>query len=202
MNIHSFIFAPMTRSLDPNKHRLVQDKACRLILESGFDAFTMQSLAQACGIAAGTIYLYFPSKEHLVNSIYADIKGEMTAAVERVWIQNPNGGLRSVLSAYLRYCTLQPERMLFVEQFHHSKFLRPEVAEAADQQFDALLQQMGIASLSTAERGLLKAHLLGSLHQTALLLIRLGAEEAAQLETRALDMTESAFRQFLQTPNP
>lgn|GEM_PF-2028056 len=194
----------MTRPLDPDKHRRIQDTACRLILDSGFDAFTMQSLARACGIAAGTIYRYFSSKEVLVNSIYMDIKSEMAAEIERAWevAASEPGALRAVFSAYLRYCTRQPERMLFVEQFHHSKFLRVEVAKDADRQFDALLQQMGISSLSPAERGLLKSHLMGGLHQTALLLNRMDPKEASLLETKALDMTESAFRQFFQTPQP
>jgi AcrR family transcriptional regulator len=194
----------VTRPLDPDKSRLIQDNACALILESGFDAFTMQALARACGIAAGTIYRYYSGKEDLVNSIYKAIKTEMTAEIEQSWTQAQSQPqpLRAVFAAYLRYCAQHPERMLFVEQFFHSKYLRPEQAEAADREFDALLQLMGIPELSPAERALLKSHLLGSLHQTALLLNRIDPKEAAVLEQRALDMTVSALNQFFQSPRP
>ena len=40
-------------------------EARRVLLESGYDALTMRAVASGCGIAVGTVYNYFASKELL-----------------------------------------------------------------------------------------------------------------------------------------
>ena len=46
-------------------------KTAEQILRSdGFDAFTMNSLAKTTGLAKGTLYLYFSSREELVLALY------------------------------------------------------------------------------------------------------------------------------------
>jgi AcrR family transcriptional regulator len=46
------------------------DAAVSLFRERGFDETTVQDIAEAAGVAAGTLYLYFPSKEHLLSAIH------------------------------------------------------------------------------------------------------------------------------------
>ena len=41
-----------------------------LLRQSGYGVLTMQGIATAAGLAKGTIYLYFPSRETLINSVY------------------------------------------------------------------------------------------------------------------------------------
>lgn len=43
--------------------------ARRLLFSSGYDAFTMRSVAAACHVAVGTVYNYFPSKVMLVAEV-------------------------------------------------------------------------------------------------------------------------------------
>ena len=50
--------------------------ALRLIASSGLHATTTAAVAREAGVAAGTLYLYFPSKEALVNALYLDLLGE------------------------------------------------------------------------------------------------------------------------------
>lgn len=49
----------------------------RLVTENGLPAVSMRSVAEACGVAVGTIYNYFPSKTALiagtVESVWNDI---------------------------------------------------------------------------------------------------------------------------------
>lgn len=39
--------------------------------EGGFDGVSVQDIARRAGVAAGTVYLYFPSKEHLLLGLHA-----------------------------------------------------------------------------------------------------------------------------------
>ena len=41
-----------------------------LLRQSGYDAMTMQAVATAAGLAKGTLYLYFTSRESLVLAVY------------------------------------------------------------------------------------------------------------------------------------
>lgn len=44
------------------------DEACRQVMEQGYSAMTIRSVARACGVGVGTVYNYFPSKDMLVAS--------------------------------------------------------------------------------------------------------------------------------------
>jgi AcrR family transcriptional regulator len=52
------------------RRREILDAAVRLFGERGFDETTVQDIAEASGVATGTVYLYFPSKERLLHAIH------------------------------------------------------------------------------------------------------------------------------------
>ena len=45
----------------------IVEAAARLWLRDGFDATSVEAIARAAGLAKGTVYLYFPSKEALLT---------------------------------------------------------------------------------------------------------------------------------------
>jgi TetR/AcrR family fatty acid metabolism transcriptional regulator len=75
MNDHSFI--PMARTLrisrpspDVDKRQLILDAATHVFAERGFFAAQVADIARRAGIAAGTVYLYFRSKDDLLISLF------------------------------------------------------------------------------------------------------------------------------------
>jgi AcrR family transcriptional regulator len=60
--------------------------ARHLFLARDYDQTTMQDVVEAVGVAKGTVYYYFPSKEDLLEAVIADINAEayelMAAALE------------------------------------------------------------------------------------------------------------------------
>lgn len=57
-------------SLDPNKYILIRQAAIDLFYEQGVENTNMQQIATAAGIAKGTIYLYYNSREDLLENIF------------------------------------------------------------------------------------------------------------------------------------
>jgi AcrR family transcriptional regulator len=57
--------------------------ARRLFREQGFEAATTRDLARAAGIAAGTLFNYFPSKESVVLDLVLDALERAAAAHEK-----------------------------------------------------------------------------------------------------------------------
>ena len=55
----------MPKVIENLREKLLEE-ARRQIEERGFGRTTIRSVARACGVAAGTVYNYFPSKEMLV----------------------------------------------------------------------------------------------------------------------------------------
>ena len=48
----------------------------QILRSDGFDAFTMNSLATTTGLAKGTLYLYFSSREELVLALYIHLNDD------------------------------------------------------------------------------------------------------------------------------
>src|SRR5687768_10967788 len=61
------------------KERILR-AARRLLAEKGFDATTTRDIAVAAGIASGTLFNYFPTKEAVVACLAADAIGDALAA--------------------------------------------------------------------------------------------------------------------------
>jgi TetR/AcrR family transcriptional regulator, transcriptional repressor for nem operon len=66
--------APKKRVSKPRGERRQEflDAALELFLEKGFDETTVQNIAARAGVAIGTLYLYFPSKHHVLLALHND----------------------------------------------------------------------------------------------------------------------------------
>lgn len=49
----------------------------KLVLEKGIMSLSMRSVAEACGVAVGSIYNYFPSKAELLSAAIGSVWGEI-----------------------------------------------------------------------------------------------------------------------------
>lgn len=84
-----------------NVREKILTEAEKQVLEAGYSAMTIRSVAAACGIAAGTVYNYFPSKEMLVASFmvrdWTDTVSEMKTGCEES--SSPEEMLRAVYAS-------------------------------------------------------------------------------------------------------
>ncbi|MCM3387636.1 TetR/AcrR family transcriptional regulator [Ureibacillus chungkukjangi] len=51
------------------KKQLIMEKSLELFAENGFEATSVQQITERCGISKGAFYLYFKSKDELINSL-------------------------------------------------------------------------------------------------------------------------------------
>src|SRR6476660_550575 len=63
------------------RQRILQT-ARRLFADNGFDATTTRDIAHAAGIAAGTLFNYFPTKETILASLAAEALAEVSEPTE------------------------------------------------------------------------------------------------------------------------
>jgi AcrR family transcriptional regulator len=87
--------------------------AQRLMESRGLEALTMEEIATAAGVAKGTVYLYFQSKEDLLQALMSQVGENLLQDLEAL-LQGPGSPperLKRVVALLLRY--LERERVLF-----------------------------------------------------------------------------------------
>lgn len=77
----------LTGSQRSRRQRIVE-AAVALASEGGYDAVQMREVASGAGVALGTVYRYFPSKDHLLVSAMLEKVNELG---ERLRVQPPRG---------------------------------------------------------------------------------------------------------------
>jgi AcrR family transcriptional regulator len=111
---------PTPRVLPPNvRLRQILDAAEALVVEHGYEGMTMEQVAAAAGMAKGTVYLYFSSKQSLLAGMQADVAqlfldgpSEMMTDDRFTWRQRLDAVVRRRLEVRLS------RRQLYHELFH------------------------------------------------------------------------------------
>ena len=97
------------------RQRIVET-ALRLFGAHGFDATTTRDIAREAGIAAGTLFNYFHTKEDIVGQLAAELLGKARAAFARQTLESSlEEELFALIAAELRQ--LKPLRKFIVPLF-------------------------------------------------------------------------------------
>jgi AcrR family transcriptional regulator len=59
------------------KREQIVTAALKLFCENGFQQTSTANISRAAGVATGTLFLYFKSKDELINALYKECKGQM-----------------------------------------------------------------------------------------------------------------------------
>ncbi len=79
----------MPRPLIPDRRRRILDAAEALILERGFDAMSVQSVADGAGIAKGAVYREFDSKRDILDALLTRSMDRMMRAGRDLLTDDP-----------------------------------------------------------------------------------------------------------------
>lgn len=61
------------RTRNTDKELLVKQQAIEMLVEDGFQGFSMNRLTKACGISVATLYIYYKDKDDLIQKIGVEI---------------------------------------------------------------------------------------------------------------------------------
>lgn len=109
---------------DEDKVSLVKQKAIESVVKEGFEGFSMNKLAKACGISVATIYIYFKDKNDLLMSIAREEGDRMGD----IFIENFDPtlsfeeGMRVQWTNRYNYVKNHPLTYLFFEQLRTSSY--------------------------------------------------------------------------------
>ncbi|WP_073094202.1 TetR/AcrR family transcriptional regulator [Cyclobacterium lianum] len=107
-----------------DKKRAIFEAMLDLVASYGFHGASMSSLSREAGVAAGTIYHYFASKDLLMNELYTYCKGQVEDWVQAELDEGQPYKERFYkrwLSLYAFY-TAHPKVLVFFEQYINSPY--------------------------------------------------------------------------------
>lgn len=100
-------------------------KALRdLVAEHGFHGASMSAVARAAGVATGTAYVHYDSKEELIYATYLEIKRDLGEDVLSKLDSNatPDERYAQLWRATFEHMATEPRRARFLTQLEESPF--------------------------------------------------------------------------------
>jgi AcrR family transcriptional regulator len=108
-----------------DKREAILTTALRLFTERGFHGTPTSLISREAGVATGTLFFYFRTKEDLIDTLYRTIKSEAGAALRNGVDTEPTTGdkIRRVGFNAVSWGIQNKEKIQFMEQFAHSPFV-------------------------------------------------------------------------------
>jgi AcrR family transcriptional regulator len=183
----------MARAKSPEKRQAILRSAVCEIAQVGLAASTAR-IAVGAGLAEGTMFTYFPSKDDLLNELYIELKTEV---YRRINAGFPEGsGLRErarhVWTAYLRWAMEKPDERKVSMLLNLSAAVSAATRDRIRVEHGAVAQTMGELDGRGAFKGLP-----AGFASSAMLALQEAVMEMAAKKTRQKGLlVEQAFDAF------
>lgn len=122
------------RTKDSNKVDIIFRASLDLIRKEGIAGVTMSKLAARAGLATGTLYIYFSSKEQLLRKLYEKLNRESAARFMKGYEPGQPfvEGLKRVWMNYLQHRIKYHDESFFLEQYYRSPYISGDELQMAE----------------------------------------------------------------------
>jgi len=148
--------AQSTRSVVVDKHEAILRAAIKVFAGKGYFNSKVSDIAGEAGIADGTVYLYFKSKDEILHSIFDRAMGEFIAEGRReiANIADPSAKLRRIAQLHLEKLGADREMAIVfqVELRGSTKFMQEFSAAGFGEYLDIIRETIAEGQRSGAFR--------------------------------------------------
>jgi AcrR family transcriptional regulator len=135
----------VARPKSDDKRDAILAAATRIFAERGLDAAPTSAISAAAGVAQGTLFTYFATKDDLLNALYGAIKLELAAAMMTGLPRRTDtrAQLRHVWNAYVQWGVSNPDRRKVLSQLQVSERITDAakaMGAAPFAEFDAIMR--------------------------------------------------------------
>ncbi|WP_428466119.1 TetR/AcrR family transcriptional regulator [Photobacterium minamisatsumaniensis] len=145
-----------------SKQQQILQTALTLFAQQGISTTTTASIAKQAGVATGTLFHHFPTKQALIRALHLQTKTKLASAMTS---QPPEGTLRQQVQHYweqaLHWALSHPDDVQFMLLFNHD----PDYPLSEHHDYMAATMGFLPALISQAQQ----QHLLAPLPQTLIL---------------------------------
>jgi AcrR family transcriptional regulator len=135
----------VARPKSEDKRNAILEAATRLFAERGLTAAPTSEISKLAGVAEGTLFTYFKTKDDLINALYREIKLELADAMMSDFPRKKSVGtrLRHVWDRYVNWGIANPKQRKVLAQLMVSEVLTREsrdVGSAPFVEFQAVIR--------------------------------------------------------------
>ncbi|MDP2337910.1 MAG: TetR/AcrR family transcriptional regulator [Bacteroidota bacterium] len=125
-----------------DKRTALLESGLRLFVENGFHATPTSQIAREAGVATGTLFHYFKTKEDLINSIYIENKDLLIKALkmdleEQMTVKSK---LRKLFFNFVYWALDYTCELQFFNQFSNSPFIDQLTKEQGMERFSFVFE--------------------------------------------------------------
>ena len=127
----------MARPKSEDKRNAILDAATRLFAERGHTAAPTSEISKQAGVAEGTLFTYFKTKDDLINALYREIKLELADAMMSDFPRKKNvrTRLRHVWDRYVNWGIANSKQRKALAQLQVSEVVTKESKDAGGAPF-------------------------------------------------------------------
>jgi AcrR family transcriptional regulator len=127
----------VARPKSEDKRNAILDAATCLFAERGLTAAPTSEISKLAGVAEGTLFTYFKTKDDLINALYREIKLELADAMMSDFPRKKSVGtrLRHVWDRYVNWGVANPKQRKVLAQLMVSEVLTKESRDAGSAPF-------------------------------------------------------------------
>jgi AcrR family transcriptional regulator len=128
---------PVARPKSEDKRNAIIDAATRLFAERGLTAAPTSEISKQAGVAEGTLFTYFKTKDDLINALYREIKLELADAMMSDFPRKKNlrTRLRHVWDRYVNWGVANSKQRKALAQLQVSEVVTKESKDAGGAPF-------------------------------------------------------------------
>lgn len=127
-----------------DKKEQIYQAALTLFVQVGFDKTPTSRISQAAGVATGTLFHHFPTKEALINSLYLRCKDGILLNMAEGIASNGSlkARLRLIFDNLVQWATNAPAEYAFFQQYSHSAVILTQTRAEGMQKFEPFLNMI------------------------------------------------------------
>lgn len=140
----------MAREKVADKEKAIIEAAIAVFAERGFWNTPTSLISKTAGVADGTLFTYFATKDDLIHAVYLAVKGELADEIMAGFDTLPTlyEKMRHIWSRFIEWGVAHPQRFRVIQQIKSNYTISPDVAAQGLEPFAAIDQvaQESIAS--------------------------------------------------------
>lgn len=124
-----------------DKRELILDSALQLFTTRGFHNTPTSLIAKNAGVANGTLFNHFKSKEELINQLYLECKSSFNRAIVQA-LQSETDikeQIHRIWNNVISWAINNPGQFSFFQQYRNSPFIKGETRDEGRQLFSPLI---------------------------------------------------------------
>ncbi|WP_145855534.1 TetR/AcrR family transcriptional regulator [Pedobacter suwonensis] len=125
-----------------DKREKLLQTALELFVSQGFNDTPTSKIAKEAGIATGTLFYFFPTKDELIISLYLKLKAQAAESINVALadVKSKKDAIKAYYEESLKWSLHNPTEFSFLAQFSNSPYLKRIGADEISAQTAPVLQ--------------------------------------------------------------